>query len=89
MSENMRKVIDVTITYPEGAQGPWKFMCSKKSRIIVRIELLPLDKSLHGQDPDDPAYKKRLNAWLNTIWRKKDIKIARQIKRNKAATSTF
>jgi 1-acyl-sn-glycerol-3-phosphate acyltransferase len=81
MGENMRKVIDVTIIYPDGAENAWAFLCSKKSRIIVRIEVLSLDQRLRGQDPDDPEYKNRFNSWLNALWEKKDSKITEEIKR--------
>jgi len=44
MGENMRKVIDVTIVYPDGVENVWEFLCSIKSRIIVRIEVLLIDQ---------------------------------------------
>jgi hypothetical protein len=77
----MRKLIDVTIVYPDGVEHAWGFLCGKKSRIIVCIDVLPIDSSLRGQDPDDPEYKKRFNSWLNDLWEDKDIIIAREIKR--------
>jgi len=81
MGENMRKVIDVTIVYPDGVENACGFLCSRKSRIIVRIEVLPIDQNLRGQDPDDPEYRDRFNSWLNALWEKKDIKITQQMKR--------
>jgi len=81
MGENMRKVIDVTIVYPDGAQNAWEFLYNRKSRIIVKIEVLPIDQNLRGQDPDDPEYKSRFNRWLNDLWEDKDIIITRKIKR--------
>ncbi len=81
MGENMRNMIDVTIVYPDGVEHAWGFLCSRKSRIIVRIEILPIDQNLRGQDPDDPEYKSRFNSWLNALWEKKDIKITQQIER--------
>lgn len=76
MGENMRKLIDVTIVYPDGVETAWEFFCSKRSRIIVRIEVLPIDPRLCGQDPDDPEYRERFNAWLNALWEMKDTKMA-------------
>ncbi len=83
MGENMRNMIDVTIVYPDGVEHAWGFLCSRKSRIIVRIEILPIDQNLRGQDPDDTEYKSRFNSWLNDLWGKKDIKITQLIKRMK------
>lgn len=79
MGENMRHVIDVTIIYPDGVETAWEFFCSQRSRIIVRIDVLPIDQNLRGQDPDDPEYRSRFNIWLNALWEKKDNKIDRAI----------
>lgn len=76
MGENMKKLIDVTIAYPDRVENIWEFFCSPKSRITVSVEVLPIDSSLRGQDPDDPEYKNRFNSWLNDLWKKKDLKIA-------------
>lgn len=81
MGENMRKIIDVTIVYPDGIENSWEFFCSRQSRIIVRIEVLPIDKTLRGQDPDDQGYRNRFNSWLNAVWEKKDSQITQVMKR--------
>jgi 1-acyl-sn-glycerol-3-phosphate acyltransferase len=77
MGENMRNLIDVTIVYPDGAENAWGFLSNAKSRIIIRIDVLPIAANLRGQDPDDPEYRNRFNAWLNTLWEKKDKKITK------------
>ncbi|MBN1473437.1 MAG: acyltransferase [Syntrophaceae bacterium] len=89
MGENMRNIIDVTIVYPDGTENAWGFISSTKSRIIIRIKVLPIDENLRGQNPDDQEYKKRFNAWLNTIWKNKDKKITQLIKSSKTAASAF
>ena len=75
MGENMRNVIDVTIIYPGTVETAWEFFCSRRSRIIVRIDVLPIDQNLREQDPDDQEYRNRFNIWLNTLWEEKDNKI--------------
>lgn len=80
MGENMRKVIDVTIIYPDGVETAWKFLRSRLSRIVVKIEVLPIDQDLRGQDPDDPEYRNRFNNWLNALWEKKDGKMTQAMK---------
>jgi len=79
MGENMRNMIDVTIVYPDRAENIWEFFCSRKTRIIVKIEVLPIAASLRGQDPDDAEYRDRFNGWLNDLWEKKDGKIAQAL----------
>lgn len=75
MGDYMRQIIDVTITYPDGAEDAWQFLRSSRSRIIIHIEVIPIDDNLRGQDPDDPLYRERFNVWLNRLWGKKDRKI--------------
>lgn len=77
MGKNMKSLIDVTIVYPDGVETAWEFLRSGKSRILVKVEVLPIDENLCGQNPDDPAYRTRFNDWLNTLWKKKDQKIDR------------
>jgi hypothetical protein len=71
----MRKLIDVTIHYPDGAENTWEFLRSKSTRILVRIRVLPIDDALRNQDPDDPEYRERFNRWLNRLWEEKDREI--------------
>lgn len=80
MGENMRKVIDVTIIYPGGVETAWEFLCSRLSRIVVKIEVLSIDQDLRGQDPDDQEYRNRFNNWLNALWEKKDGKMTQAMK---------
>jgi len=75
MGQNMRKVIDVAIVYPDGVETLWKFFRSAKTRIVVKLSIVPIPSSLLGREPDDPAYKDRFNQWLNDLWTKKDEKI--------------
>ncbi len=46
MGEYMRKVIDVTILYPDGAEGIWDFLCSRRTRIRVHISVFPIEPRL-------------------------------------------
>lgn len=75
MGDQVGKLIDITIVYPDGAEGTWDFLCSRKSRIVVLVEVLLIDDSLKGEDPDNPDYRSRFNDWLNSLWERKDKKI--------------
>jgi len=72
MGGYMRKIIDVTIVYPDGAPDTWEFLTGKKTRIAVRIEVLPIDTALVSDDPDDGEVRDRINRWLNSLWHRKD-----------------
>jgi len=68
----MRKILDVTIVYPDSAPGMWEFLSGRSTRIVVRIEILPVDTALVSDDPDDTEVRERINLWLNGLWLKKD-----------------
>jgi len=72
MGGYMRKILDVTIVYPDGAPDTWEFLCSTRTRIVVRIAVLPIDVSLVSENPDDGKVREGINRWLNGLWRRKD-----------------
>jgi len=66
-------LIDATIIYPDGVPTVWQYVSGQVKRIIVHIELRPIEKNLRGQDfRDDPVAKNRLVKWLGGIWEEKD-----------------
>ena len=77
MGEYINKAIDITIFYPEGVQGLWGFLCSKRSRIAVRINVRTVEESLKSGNPDDTEYRARCSSWINSIWEDKDSEIDR------------
>ena len=83
MGDVMRKVIDVTIVYPDGAENTWEFLCSKKTRIVMLIDVLIIPEYLRGKDPDDRDYRDGFNRWLNSIWEEKDKKMEERVKSEK------
>ena len=72
MGEYMGRIIDITIVYPDGAENIREFMCSRKTRIIVHIDVLPIDDSLHGDYFNDIAFRDSFQEWLNGLWSRKD-----------------
>ncbi len=66
-------LIDATIIYPDGVPTVWQYVSGQVKKIIVHIELRPIDADLRGQDfRDDPVAKNRLIKWLGGIWEEKD-----------------
>ena len=48
MGEQLDSILDVTIAYPEGAEGFWAFLCGRVTEIKVRLESLPINEELSG-----------------------------------------
>mgnify|MGYP000397534777 CR=1 FL=1 len=70
------KLLDVTLCYPENDKTPFYDMLSGKlTRIVVRVNLRPIDPEMHGDYVGDKNFKRRFQLWLNTLWEEKDKQI--------------
>ncbi len=71
------KLLDVTLCYPENDKTPFYDMLrGKLTRIVVRVNLRPIDPELHGDYVADKNFKRRFQLWLNALWEEKDQQIA-------------
>ncbi|MBB3324397.1 1-acyl-sn-glycerol-3-phosphate acyltransferase [Atlantibacter sp. RC6] len=67
------KMLNVTLCYPENNKTPFYDMLSGKlTRIVVRIDLLPVADELHGDYVNDKNFKRQFQLWLNALWSEKD-----------------
>ncbi|XOV80553.1 MAG: acyltransferase [Aestuariibacter sp.] len=77
MKENLHKLVDVTIYYPDGAPTYWEFVCGKVKAIKVHVRVLSLEelrnKGIIGNDYFNNAEQRAVfQAWLNELWTMKD-----------------
>ncbi|KIS45747.1 acyltransferase [Kosakonia radicincitans] len=73
LGEQFDKLLDVTLCYPENDKTPFFDMLSGKlTRIVVRINLLPVNEELHGDYVNDKNFKRGFQQWLNKLWAGKD-----------------
>ncbi len=79
MGESLEQIIDVTIVYPDGVPGLWPFFCGKTPEIMVDVRQFPLDPALVGDYYGDPDFKAYFQAWINGLWREKDLRIERYL----------
>jgi len=75
MGEQLHKLLDVTIHYPQGIPSFWDYISGKVHAITVNIKVLPISKELIG-DYNDQAYRERFQQWLNQLWVEKDQQLA-------------
>ena len=70
------KLLNVTLCYPENDRTPFFDMLSGKlTRIVVRVDMQPIQEELHGDYVNDKGFKRRFQRWLNTLWSEKDVLI--------------
>lgn len=82
MGEQLHRILDVTIVYPQKAHSFWDFLCGKVTDVRVHIRSLPVTKELVGNYEDDKDYRVRFQAWLNELWLEKDQRISHMLARN-------
>lgn len=67
------KLLNVTLSYPENNERPFYDMLSGKlTRIVVRVNLVPIAEELHGDYVNDKNFKRGFQLWLNSLWSEKD-----------------
>lgn len=82
MGEQLHRILDVTIVYPQKAHSFWDFLCGKVTDIRVHVRSLPITSELVGNYEDDKEYRVRFQAWLNELWLDKDQRIGQMLARS-------
>jgi 1-acyl-sn-glycerol-3-phosphate acyltransferase len=75
MGGKIRRVLDVTIFYPETQKNFWAYLCGNISEIKVRVKSLPVHEDLVGNYLNDKNFRIRFQTWLNQLWTEKDQSI--------------
>ena len=67
------KLLNVTLCYPDNHTRPFYDMLSGRlTRIVVRINLVPIGEELYGDYVNDKNFKRSFQRWLNGLWEEKD-----------------
>ncbi|MCC2617859.1 acyltransferase [Aestuariibacter halophilus] len=73
MGELFTNILDVTLLYPDNANHPMMDMLSGRlNRVVVHVEVLPVDERMIGDYFNDETFKMRFQQWLNGLWESKD-----------------
>ncbi|NUU65997.1 acyltransferase [Enterobacteriaceae bacterium BIT-l23] len=73
LGKQFDKLLNVTLCYPENNHSPfYDMLCGRLTRIVVRVNLVPINENLHGDYVNDKNFKRRFQLWLNTLWGEKD-----------------
>jgi 1-acyl-sn-glycerol-3-phosphate acyltransferase len=75
MDEMIKKIINVTIVYPEGAKNLWQFLCGEIPKIKIHLEVLEVNKKLIGDYFKDAKHQEQFKQWLNELWQAKQLRI--------------
>lgn len=81
MGEQLHKLLDVTIHYPQGTPSFWEFVCGKVDRVEVQVKVTSikelLDSDAYAADYfDDRTQRVKFQRWLTELWEHKDQELA-------------
>lgn len=80
MGENIHKIVDVTIVYPNGADSFWGFISGRVRHIVVDVTVMPITANLKGDYFSDTLFREAFCNWLNDLWAQKDRKISNLVR---------
>jgi 1-acyl-sn-glycerol-3-phosphate acyltransferase len=75
MGEYLSNVLDVTLVYPQNEPPVhfWDLLTGNIPRITVRVRILPIPENGVGVTyEEDEVYRKRIQQWVNQLWKEKD-----------------
>ena len=72
MEDNLNKVLDVTIHYPDGIPTFADFLCGRIKTVNVVFKIRDIDDGLRGDYVNDRAFKINFQQWLTNTWQEKD-----------------
>jgi len=79
MQEYLRKIVNVTIAYPEARRSFWDFVSGKVTRVMVHVETIQIPDALIGDYFGDAEFREGFQNWVNDLWEKKDARLARML----------
>ncbi|NOU52923.1 acyltransferase [Pseudoalteromonas sp. JBTF-M23] len=72
MGEQISKVVNITIHYPDGIPTFIDFVSGRVKCVDVHIEILPVSENLIGDYSNDSDFRVRFQSELNHLWQQKD-----------------
>ena len=75
MGEQLHKIVNVTIVYPDETKSFWDFLCGKIGEIKVMIETLPVEREIIGDYVNNEEFRENFQKWINSVWEEKDMQI--------------
>lgn len=89
MGDQLHRVLNVTIAYPQGTKSFWAFLCGKVGEIRVQVEALPVTKDLLGDYYHDLEFRERFQEWVNLLWVEKDQRLETLLDPSRALPETL
>lgn len=72
MGEQVHRILNVTIIYPQKKKTFWEFLSGKVEEVRVRVDSIAVGTELIGDYVNDMEFRKQFQDWLHTLWTEKD-----------------
>ncbi len=72
MGSQLHYILDVTISYPQGRQSFWGFLCGMVNEVVVHVEKIPITDDILGDYSQSTSFRVKFQSWLNNRWEEKD-----------------
>ncbi|NMM41316.1 acyltransferase [Pseudoalteromonas arctica] len=76
MGEQISKVVNVTIQYPDGIPTFIDFACGRVKQINIHVEVMPVSQELIGDYTGDSEFRVRFQSELNRLWQEKEQQLS-------------
>jgi len=84
MDGSIKKMLDVSLVYPEGEKKIGDLFGNRIKKVIVDVKLLDIPESLlYGDYQNDREFKQQFQKWVNDLWLEKDKTIASILEKEK------
>lgn len=78
MGDALHAILDITVVYPRGRPILADLFADRIREVRVYVRERPIPPELAGGDyRNDPAFRERVQAWLNALWVEKDATVVR------------
>ncbi len=77
MGEEITKILDVTIDYPNHhSPSFWDLMTGRLDKIIVTAKLIDIPADVQGSYIENSQQRKKVQQWVNQLWHEKDKQLS-------------
>jgi 1-acyl-sn-glycerol-3-phosphate acyltransferase len=77
MGDALHSILDITIVYPKGRPSMADLFADRIGEVRIEVQQYPIPAELRAGDyKNDPAFRERVQAWINSLWSSKDRTIA-------------
>ena len=83
MGDMLDAVVDVTLVYSGGKPTIYDLFAGRVREVRASVRTIPIPREfLGGSYENDPAFRERFQAWINTLWAQKDARFAELVARS-------